>query len=442
MSVIYGTAEAAASFAGLLVLFRLYRNALHTLCIDDSRGSLKQDLLWSSAGALLVCLCRYLPFLPDHSMLILAVYFCITGRWIYKAHHIVLFSMAGFCMLCFKGFEFVLSIFFSLFFGGYQSFLSMLLSDGIFRTAVLCVKMMLWCALSAILCKYLIRIRISRRSTCPLLVFSCAGCIGFVYLSVGIFELYTSVVIRVWLFFVIAAIAAAFTIYFCITEYAEEQKTSEMLEMRNSLLNENYKMISSIYTSQAKLYHDMNNHLNALYQMLDDNKINDAKAYIEKINGPVANLSKTAWTGIDLVDIILNSKIEKILEKGRSPDINIEFPRNSDIQPHDLCTILGNLIDNAMEAAEKSYLPGEISICIRKINHFVIVQVSNPCAGNKGTYTGLPDTSKKDVTLHGWGLASVSDAVKKYHGTLKCKNENDRFIVTAMLFFRNLPDKE
>ncbi|MDE7310646.1 MAG: GHKL domain-containing protein [Eubacterium sp.] len=304
------------------------------------------------------------------------------------------------------------------------------------------MKTMLWYAVSAMACKYLNKVSIPKKNTYTLPIFVCVGCMGFIYLSAEILELYTSVMVRIWLFFGFASIAVAFTIYFYMAECKEEQKNTELLEMRNSLLEENYKTISSIYTSHAKLYHDLNNHLNVLYQMLDENKIKDAKTYIEKISEPVAKLSKTTWTGIDLVDMVLNSKIEKIQENGINIDINVEFPRNTNIQPHDLCTILGNLIDNAIEATEKSYMPGNIAICIRKINHFVVIQVSNPCAGNKGEYIGLPVTSKRDVKLHGWGLLSVADAVKKYNGTLKCKNENDRFVATAMLFFRKLPGTE
>lgn len=442
MNAIYLIVEAAAFFVRLLILFRLYRIVLHTMGIYDIRGNLKYDFLCSAAGTLLAWVCSYIHLLPYQITFILTVYLCIIGRQMHKTHPIVLFSMAGFYMLCFKGFEFILYILFSLSCGGYTAFLGLLLSDGMLRTSVLCVKIMLWYAVSAILCKYLKNVNIQKKGTDTLLAFLCAGCIGFLYLSGGILELYTSVIVRIWLFFVIASIAAAFTIYFCMAEHREEQKNSELLEIKNSLLEDNYKAVSSIYTSHAKLYHDLNNHLNVLYQLLDSNKINDAKAYIEKISEPVVNLSKTAWTGIGLVDMILNSKIEKILENGMNVDINVEFPQNTDIQPHDLCTILGNLIDNAAEATQKSCMTGNIAICIRKINHFAVIQVSNPCAGNKGEYVGLPATSKRDANLHGWGLLSVADVVKKYNGTLKCRNEKDRFIVTAMLFFRKLPDTE
>lgn len=435
MSAIYLATEAAESFIKLFILFRLYRSFLYTLGIDNLQGNFKHDFLWSAAGVLLACLCSYIPLLSYNLTFILAVFLCFTERRVYKARHIILFSVSGFYMLCFKYFEFAMYAVSSLFFGGYKAFLGMLLSDGVFRTAVLCAKIMLWYAVSAILCKYLNKVRIPKKSTYTLLVFSCAGCMGFIYLLGGILELYTSVMVRICLFFVFASIAIAFTFYFYMAERREEQKNTELLEMRNSLLTENYKAVSNIYMSNAKLYHDLNNHLNVLYQMLEDNKINDAKAYIEKISRPVTKLSKTAWTGNGLIDAILNSKIEKMREYGMDVDINVEFPRNTDIEPHDLCIILGNLIDNAIEATEKSAIPGSIAICIRKINHFTIIQVSNPYTGNKGEYIGLPATTKGDTKLHGWGLLSVADAVKKYNGTLKCKNENNRFIVTAMLFF-------
>ncbi|MDE7313882.1 MAG: ATP-binding protein [Eubacterium sp.] len=48
-----------------------------------------------------------------------------------------------------------------------------------------------------------------------------------------------------------------------------------------------------------------------------------------------------------------------------------------------------------------------------KRSHFVIIQILNPCAGNKGAYTEPPATSKRDAGFHGWGLLSVADAVKK-----------------------------
>ncbi len=434
MNIIYFAAEAAAAFNKLLISYRIYRMAVHKMGIYDIHGNMNTDLLCSAAGVLLLWIFSYFPLLSYNSAFVSAVYLCITQRRIYKVPRMAVFSINGFYMLCFWCFEFIIYALLSLFFGGYTAFQDMLLSKAVFRTIVICLKVILWYAAYTIFCKHLNKASISLKNTYTLLAFSCMGFIGFVFLSAGILKLYTSIITRIWLFLILISIAAAFTFYFFMNEQREEQKNMELLEMRNSLLEENYKTISDIYTSHARLYHDLNNHLNILYQMLDCNQINDAKAYIEKISEPVKKLSKTAWTGIDIVDMILNSKIEKMQKKGIEADINAEFPRNTNVQPHDLCTILGNLIDNAIEATERSGKSGYIGICIRKINHFVVIQISNPYIGNKDESLGLPATSKADKKLHGWGLLSVADTVQKYHGTLKCKNDHNRFIVTVMLF--------
>ena len=129
--------------------------------------------------------------------------------------------------------------------------------------------------------------------------------------------------------------------------------------------------VKRIYTSNAKLYHDLNNHLNVLYQFLEEGETEEAKEYIREISQPIQKLTKTVWTGVDVVDVIISSKVEKMRNKGISWDINAEFPKNTNIQPYDLCTILSNLLDNAVEAVERTGKQGNISLTIRKINYFL-----------------------------------------------------------------------
>jgi len=175
-----------------------------------------------------------------------------------------------------------------------------------------------------------------------------------------------------------------------------------------------------------------------LYQLLEKSQLQEAKTYITKISMPIKELSSTIWTGIEVVDVIINSKIQIMKEKEIDFKINVEFPENTNIQPYDLCTILGNLLDNAIEAVDNSNLEKIIYLTIRKINYFVIIQVINPCEENKGEYMELPVTSKGNASIHGFGLVSVKDAIDKYGGKLTCKSENGSFVVTVMIFF----DKE
>ena len=187
--------------------------------------------------------------------------------------------------------------------------------------------------------------------------------------------------------------------------------------------------------SNAKLYHDLNNHLNVLYQLLDEGDGDGAKEYIKEISRPIMKLSKTVWTGTDVVDVIINSKIEKMREMNISYEINVEFPQNTNILPHDMCTILANLLDNAIEAVGVMKEPGTVALTIRRINYFLLIKVSNSCATQKEKFVNYPSTTKENKELHGWGLPSVKDAVDKYNGTLKCTNEGNQFVTKIMLFF-------
>lgn len=61
----------------------------------------------------------------------------------------------------------------------------------------------------------------------------------------------------------------------------------------------------------------------------------------------------------------------------------MEFPDNTNILPHDMCTIISNLLDNAIEATEKLKDPGSVSLVIRRINHFLLIKVSNDAITGK-----------------------------------------------------------
>lgn len=135
-----------------------------------------------------------------------------------------------------------------------------------------------------------------------------------------------------------------------------------------------------------------------------------------------------------MVDAVLNSKIQEMNGQSIMPDINVEFPENSTILPNDLCTILSNLLDNAIEAVEKLENNRMIKLTMRKANFFLFIRVFNPCSQNQ-KFEVFPATTKENTSLHGWGLRSVKDAVERYDGTMECINENYEFIVNIMLPF-------
>lgn len=207
---------------------------------------------------------------------------------------------------------------------------------------------------------------------------------------------------------------------------------------KNEILSLQYEMLQKAYSDNAILFHDMNNHLQTIYRLAEEKNYMAIQQYITRISTPTEQLTEILWTGVSIVDGILNAKKELALKKGYQMDINAQLPTNTGISSDDFCTILGNLIDNAIESMDRQHITSTVSsihVTLRSINHFLIFQVSNPCSQPPYKKLDLFLSAKRDFQRHGWGLRSVKRAILKYNGTFLCGMEGDRFVATAMVFY-------
>lgn len=221
-------------------------------------------------------------------------------------------------------------------------------------------------------------------------------------------------------------------------EIEKERMKLNISELSNELLEEKYSLVSDIYSKNAKLYHDLNKHLNVLYQLLENGKTESAKNYIEKISEPMKLLSEKIWTGVDIIDIIINSELDKMSSYRIKADINVEFPQKTNLLPNDMCTILANLLDNSIEAVRKLENPETISFTMRIVNQLLLIKVENQCTDQGTAFSHFPETTKKNKNLHGWGMLSVEEIVKKYNGKMQWKQENGKFEVMIMMVFEKI----
>ena len=98
--------------------------------------------------------------------------------------------------------------------------------------------------------------------------------------------------------------------------------------------------------------------------------------------------------------------------------------------------ILGNLLDNALEAVEGT--EGNlrfINLTIRRINEMLIIKLENGCKVTPAVADGDLQTSKTDKTLHGWGLQSVRTAAERYDGTIETEHSDHMFYTVVTLSF-------
>ena len=216
-----------------------------------------------------------------------------------------------------------------------------------------------------------------------------------------------------------------------------ELEIAQLKQDQAEILERDYQALSRTYESNAKLYHDLHNHIEAIYQCLTQGDIQEAVRYCEDLRTPVREISQTVWTGDKAIDYLISSKMALAEQEQIKTKVNVEYPHNTNIRSVDLTTILGNLLDNALEAADTA--PDELrflNLTIRRINAMLIIKVENGY-GNAPTWNGGElETTKEDKASHGWGLKSVQTAADRYDGTITTDYKDGVFQSVVTLSFQ------
>lgn len=219
-------------------------------------------------------------------------------------------------------------------------------------------------------------------------------------------------------------------------QYEMEKEITKLREEKAELLERDYQALNKTYSANAKLYHDIHNHVEVMYRYLEQGNTKAAIQYLEDLRTPVREIAQTVWTGDEAIDYLINSKMTFAEQQNIQTKLNIEFPRNTNIRSVDLTAILGNLLDNALEAATtaKENLRF-INLTIRRINNMLIVKVENGFDEQPVVAHGELQTSKSDKSLHGWGLKSVLSTAERYDGTIETSCENHVFQAVVTLSY-------
>lgn len=208
------------------------------------------------------------------------------------------------------------------------------------------------------------------------------------------------------------------------------QKVNELVEtqFRNQVTY--YEKIEESNKEIRAIKHDMKNHLISMQSLLHNNQLGELDKYIEDIRTTISKKPSLIRTGNTIVDAILNEKSAVAHDKDIEIDIKVGIQEHIDIELIDLCIILSNSIDNAIEACERieDVAKRKISIkCSYKAGYF-LYEITNPMkeeiiSGIKGKLR----TIKKDKKNHGFGIGNIQQSVRKYGGEVQTSAENFEF---------------
>ena len=219
------------------------------------------------------------------------------------------------------------------------------------------------------------------------------------------------------------------------------------------LLTEQYAKEKDFYFTQCQLMHesveavksvrhDMKAHLFALKTYLTDNKV--AMTYLDGLVEDINESEIYSKTGNMVVDSVINYKLKSASENSIKLCVKTTIPQILNIEAVDMVTILGNLLDNALEATavveEK-----RIDINISYNKSALIIKIDNTFDGivnytNGDSANGAKEViaTRKSCNNHGYGLKNIRKAVDKYDGHMEINHDENVFSVGVMLYVEEI----
>ncbi len=185
--------------------------------------------------------------------------------------------------------------------------------------------------------------------------------------------------------------------------------------------NEDYQtqltIIQNSSTALRTLRHDMKNHLSAIRVLVSEENTAGTIAYLDTLTQQVQTFASISDTGNLIIDSLINGKFQSCSSDGIEFKCNLQIPRNLRFDPYILNIILGNLIDNALDAVRKEdCLEKYIDLKIQYTQRNLVIKLKNTYNGKLKKQGDNFLTTKDNPQIHGLGLKSVRNAVEKVGG--------------------------
>lgn len=218
--------------------------------------------------------------------------------------------------------------------------------------------------------------------------------------------------------------------------FVHMQAESQTLAQKNTLIMESYHAMAQGITATNALRHEMKNHLTALQIMYQQGDLEKIGNYLDSLEVQQQKLAQLRFTENFTINTILQNIACRCSQNRISLRADIIAPKELSIPEGDLCSLLINLLDNALEAAAKTPAEKEPYILIRMNlkQEYLTIYCEN-------TYNGILRygekhellSTKQDSSSHGFGIKQMNSIVHRYHSILDISSTDDKFIVQTAL---------
>ena len=284
---------------------------------------------------------------------------------------------------------------------------------------------------------------ISKAATATILVSNCITLVAIVVYELLMNKVYAGELLKIsmhycafsGLFLFLVNLTIHLTVYFLCRSNAkilELQAENKMAKADADYMRLTQKKLADM----RRVKHDIGNHISYMSALLSKGQYDELKKYFEKFNREVDEAMSTVQCGNRAVNIILNMEKSKAEAQGVQIQFDICIPPRLPFSDMHMCSLLSNLLDNAIEA--KQQFPAEkddyvVTVRMSTRREFLYIAVLNPVPENgKHEELALLESTKQSAD-HGFGTKIVERIAKNYNGYVNYAVENDTFIAEVML---------
>lgn len=199
----------------------------------------------------------------------------------------------------------------------------------------------------------------------------------------------------------------------------------KLVEMQEEQAKRHLEEVRSIHSEMRGYKHDFHHHLQAIRGQLEAGEIDRAIAYIDRLDETLKSMDTLLKTGNVTVDAILSTKIANAKAEGISVTVDANIPDNLTLTDLEISIIIGNLLDNAIEACRNADGEKFIRLSLHMKGKMLYFYMLNSAGAKKQKLGSLFKTSKGGA--HGFGLHRAETVLNEHGGWVKYNSEDGAF---------------
>lgn len=213
------------------------------------------------------------------------------------------------------------------------------------------------------------------------------------------------------------------------------EKEKELLIMRDTMVTQKYTELEKAMEKNRQLSHDLKNHILVLKHFKMEENYEGIDKYIEEIEQNFFDTKRGVWTGNQIADMLLEQKRTLAEQEGITFTIQAVPIAEWMFDDSETCSLLGNLLDNAIEACMRMDENANkwVSVKIENQKQLLFIKIENSVKKAPVMEKGRPVSVKGDKMRHGYGLKNVERILNKYDGTIAYLSRDKAFQIKLLI---------